>query len=169
VLWNSPRKAQTTIVLILLLIIIFGGVVLFLLSFAQTVSRVEYTNMYVHNLLLSTLRTNTPYFTDTDCTLVSDTVHCAYYKPSWHCGRGEYTCFDVANNSITSYMKQFEDFMKNYRYLFLVEPETTIVREDVILIGDTSLEDEQIEKIVANERIQKGLQILNVQLIVAKR
>lgn len=162
-------KGQTTIVLIVLLIVIFGGIVLFLLSFAQSISRVEQTNLYVHNLLLSTLRTNTPHYTDPDCFLVSDLVHCAYYKPSWICGNGYRNCFDEANTTIAGYMAQFEEFNKNYRYLFLVEPETSIIREEEILIGDASLAEERTEKIVANERIQKGMNILNVRLIVAKR
>ena len=85
-------KAQTNMILIILVIVVFGGLVLFLLSFARTVSQDEYMNLYAHNLLVSVLRTDTGY-TDIDCKLTSDVIRCGFFSSDYRCGEQGPNCY----------------------------------------------------------------------------
>jgi hypothetical protein len=165
-------RGQTTIVLIVLVLIIFAGIAIFLLGVAGTVSQVEYTNMYVHNTVLTVLRTNTGY-QDTNCRLVSDLLGCAFFQPTYSCGGGP-NCRDLATATIEGYMERLEMIRKSYRYLFVVEPEAFIVRTEAgepfkLMFGDESLEAARIEKLTATQTIQRSGHLLKVKLIVAKR
>jgi len=162
-----------------MMIVIFGGIALFLLSFAKTIGQTEYMNMYAHNLLLSIMRTDTGY-SDTNCKLVSDTLSCAFIMPNWKCEGSGQNCLALANERISSYMSyDFGLVREGFRYLFIVEPETfrSISPETgepmKIKIGDLSLEEAEITKLSANERIQKttetGHYVIKVQLIIAQK
>ena len=169
-------KAQTSLILIVLLLVIMAGVAVFLLGFAQTVSQKDYFNLYTHNLLLSVMRTDTG-FTDNNCKLVSDLISCTFFFTDWICGNSGRTCYEIANETVSDYISNFELIKKNFRYLFLVEPEGFTARGPnplVFEVGDKGLKTEKIEKFTANERILRvtttGQQyFLKVQLILAKR
>jgi hypothetical protein len=169
----KTMKSQISIILIVLIIIIFIGVTLFLLSFAETISQREYMNLYVHNLLLSVMRTDTGYI-GSDCKLVSDLIACAFFKPTFICGN--YTCLELANQTIYDYMSEFELIKKNYRYLFTVTAPGYVPElegEQIKLeFGDPELKG-RIEKITANYYIEKVFgttqYILKAQLIIAKK
>ena len=167
----NSAKGQTGMILIVLVVIIFAGIAIFLFSLARTVSQEEYMNIYVHNLLLTTMRTDTG-FTDPDCKLVSDTLACASLTPTHLCGGTGPNCFDLANQSVTEYMNKFGTVRKNYRYLLIVGSgglTTTETGAPILKIGDQDLETARVTKITANEVIQREGYILGVTLIVAKR
>jgi len=146
-------SGQSMVIMIVFVIMIFGGLAVFLLSISQTVSQKEYHNLYVHNLLLSVMRTDTGY-TDPNCKLVSDTLGCAFTQSTeYKCGGSGEPCIELANGTLTNYMDRFELVKKNFRYLFIAKPETG-VRIDpetgeplVVRIGDKSLETARIDKL----------------------
>ncbi|RLI96665.1 MAG: hypothetical protein DRO99_04075 [Candidatus Aenigmatarchaeota archaeon] len=177
----DERKGQTSVILILFIIVIFGGLAVFLLTFAKTFGQPEYMNLYTHNLLLSVMRTDTGY-TDSRCRLVSDTMSCAFFESDWRCGGNGPRCRSLINTTITGYISEFELIQKSYRYLLIAKPEYLSGGEVInpvtnqplrIKIGDLSLEEERVNKIVANEQIQKttssGPIIIKVQLILSQK
>jgi hypothetical protein len=161
-------KAQTSAILIILILIIFGGLVVFLLTFAQNLSRPEYTRLYATNIILSVMRTDTGYM-DSRCRLVSDAVSCAFFESDWRCGGDGPTCLDLVNATIKDQIDDFELIQKSYRYLFIAGP----VRLDTntgeyvdilnprtseplrIKVGDLSLETGRVNKIVEPYSIEK--------------
>ena len=168
-------------ILIVILILIFGGLAVFLLTFAKTFSQTEYTNLYVHNLLLTVMRTDTGY-TDSRCRLVSDTLGCAFFESDWKCGGSGPRCLDLANETVRQDVESFEMIQKSYRYLFIAKPEylaggeimNPVTNEPLrIKIGDASLENEKAGKVVANEEVQKssarGPIVIRAQLIVSQK
>jgi hypothetical protein len=176
---NQARKAQTSIILLVLVVIIFAALVTFLLSFAQTVSQEKYLDLYVNNLMLSIMKTDTGY-SDSNCKLMSDATACAFILPDWRCGGSGMTCLELANKSLSEYMDAFELISKNYRYLFTVTTYGFIVRTDIeqgegmqLRFGDSELEDYKGKKRVANYVIQKtlaGTQYnLRVKLYIARK
>jgi len=178
---TKGMKAQSSMILIILVIIIFGGLAVFLLGFAKTFSQPEYTNLYVHNLLLSVMRADTGY-TDSKCKLLSDTLSCAFFESDWKCGGDGPTCLRHVNDTIQQYIGSFELIQKSYKYLFIAKPEYMTGGEVIhpltnepmrIKIGDLSLEKVRVQKIVANEQVQKttlwGPMIIRAQLIVSQK
>lgn len=170
---TSPRKGQTAMIMIVLVMIIFAGIGIFLLSVARTVSQVEYINLYVHSLLISTLRADTGYV-ESSCKQVSDLLGCSFFEGGWRCGGSGPTCYELANSTIAGYVQAFDEIKPGYRYLFLVEPEGFIAlgpdgKPLKIRIGDDALETEKIEKLTADERIQRREGSLKVKLIMAKK
>ncbi len=176
---GDDMRAQTSMILIVIMIIIFGGIALFLFSFAKTISSTEYTNLYAHNLLLAIMRTDTGH-SDTNCRLMSDTIASAFLTPTWTCGNSGRNYLSIANDTISEYMDpEFGLIREGFRYLFIAEPESfrSISPETgepfKIKIGDLSLEEARVEKLVANERIQKvtetGQYVIKVQLIIARK
>jgi hypothetical protein len=153
----------------------FVGIVLIFLSFLGEKESKDYINLYAHNVLLSILRSDTGYL-DEGCKLVSDTLACSFSLSPWKCG-DVIPCETLARQTVTKYLQEYEKIRKNYRYLFIVEPDKRIIsygmKKMTIKIGDESLEDEKIEKIVVNEKIQKiehgSQKLLNVRLILAKK
>jgi hypothetical protein len=164
---TGPRKAQTNMILIVLLLIIFVATALFLLSLARTVSQEDYLDLYVNNLMLSLMKTDTG-FSDSNCKLISDATACAFSPTTWPCGEG-LTCLDLANQSISEYMDAFEMISKNYRYLFIVTSDTCSRVEEgcrAIRFGDESLEDFRGTKKTAKYVIQKRISGTRMNLIV---
>lgn len=169
-----PRQGQTTMIFIVLIIIIFLGMGVFLLSLAQTVSQSEYINLYTHNLLSSLVKTDTGY-TDASCKTVADLLSCSFLSPTHICGTQD--CFSLSEQTVNSYMEQFAFIKEGFRYLLIVESVGfTALPQGVphkVEIGDPSLKEEKIEKITANERIQKVVggnpYLLNIRLIIAKK
>lgn len=176
---QKRAKGQTTVVLIFLVLIIFAGVIVLLLSLATDVGSQEYMNLYTHNTLLSVLRADTG-FLSPNCRQISDTLACYFgaYGAENMCGSGQ-TCEQIANNRITEYLGTFEAVRQNYRYVFIVKSGST----DWTPLGpggtplelriasspeDSYLDEERVEKLVANERIQAGNRALSVQLVMAK-
>lgn len=176
---KQSRKAQTSMILLVLILIIFAVLVVFLLSFAQTVSQEKYLDLYVNNLMLSIMKTDTG-FSDSNCKLMSDATACAFILPDWRCGGSGMTCLELANKSLSEYMDAFELISKNYRYLFTVTTHGFIVRTDFeqeegmeLMFGDPELENYQGKKRVANYVIQKTLAgnqyNLKVKLYIARK
>ncbi len=169
---ERPRKGQTAMIMIVLVMIIFAGIGIFLLTVAQTVSQVEYMNTYVHSLLIAMLKTDTGYL-ESSCKQVSDLLGCSFFESGWRCAGNGPPCFDLANQTITEYMQAFDEIKPGYRYLFLVEPEGFVAlgpdgKPLKIRIGDASLETARIEKLTADERIQRTEGNLKVKLIMAR-
>jgi hypothetical protein len=173
------RKGQTTVVLIFLVLIIFAGLIVLLLSFATGIGSQEYMNLYTHNTLLSVMRTDTG-FLNPNCRQISDTLACYFgaYGAENMCGSGQ-TCEQVANNRITEYLTTLEDVRQNYRYVFIVKSGssdwtplgpggTPLELRIASTPEDSYLDEERVEKLVANERIQAGSRSISVQLIMAK-
>ena len=169
------RKAQTTMVLLVMVVIIFGGLFLFLLSFASTLAPpAEYENLYTHNILLNMLRTDTGYLED-DCKTISDLFMCTF-TTDMVCGNSGRTCSDILSELVPYYLGRFEEYRPGRAYLFVAEsgspnwrPLGTDGKPMRIAVGNESLEKARIEKISANQRIQKGSYILNVRVITSKK
>jgi hypothetical protein len=169
------RRGQSSIIILLVVIMLFVGVVVFLLNLAGTVNREEFTNLYVNNLLLSVMRTDTGY-TDSNCKLVSDLVFCAYFTPEWECG-GK-SCLRLANETMQEYMAIFGNETKSMRYLFTATPEFAAFSsgEPISLdIGDTALKSskDSVKRysypIVITKTVGLNQHTLKVQLAVAKK
>lgn len=172
---RQARKAQTSMVLIVILIIVFIAAAVTLFSIATNVSQEDYMDTYANNLLLAIMKTDTGY-TDNNCKLVSDAAACAYIDQTWTCGTSGMTCRELANSTITDYMKAFELISKNYRYLFVVTRVgfyAPSVDQFTLMFGDESLLDYKGKKRVSTYAIQKSLQgnyfNLKVQLYIARK
>ncbi|MCX6814163.1 MAG: hypothetical protein NTY20_00715 [Candidatus Aenigmarchaeota archaeon] len=165
--------------LIIIVIMIFVGMVVFLLGIASTVGGNEFTGLYVNNLLLSVMRTDTGY-TDSKCKLVSDLVFCAYFTPEWQCAQGVPNCLELANNTITRYMTIFGNQTKSMKYLFTVTP--AFVARDVsgepisLDMGDKALKKSKAESLkiyshplVISKTVGSNQYTLKIQLIVSKK
>ncbi len=166
-------------ILIIIVIALFVGIAVFLLSLASTVKNEELTSLYVNNLLLSVMRTDTGY-TDSKCKLVSDLVFCAYFTPEWRCGEGTPTCMELANDTISYYMGTFGNHTRSLKYLFTVSP--TFVSRDAsgeeirLDIGDSSLKKSRTESLkilsyplVISKTVGSSQYTLKIQLIVANK
>jgi hypothetical protein len=165
-------------ILLVLILIIFAALVVFLLSFAQTVSQEKYLDLYVNNLMLSIMKTDTGY-SDSNCKLMSDATACAFILPDWRCGGSGMTCLELTNKSLSEYMDTFDLISKNYRYLFIVSTYGFIARSGTadegmeLQFGDPELKTFAGKKRVANYVIQKTLAgnqyNLQVKLYVARK
>jgi hypothetical protein len=156
---NRGCRGQTNMILIVILLIIFAALALFLLSLSRSVSQEDYMNMYVNNLLISIMKTDTGY-SDSNCELISDATACALILSDWKCGDSGMTCLELTNKSLTEYISAFEMISKNYRYLLTVEPIGYVRREEnlrILSFGDESLIDYRGKKRVANYAIQKSM------------
>jgi len=158
-------KAQTSIIMILLVIMVFIGMIMFLLSLAKTVSREEYMNLYVHNLLVSILRSDTGDYSDYECKTVADALMCAF-RENKICPSGK-SCREIAEDFINESINKFKE-IKGYRYLFIARPSAGWIASYKLEVGDSDLLTEKVKKITANEKIQRGDYILDVTLIISK-
>jgi hypothetical protein len=168
------EKAQTSMILIVLLLVVFAALAVFLLSMARTVSHEEYMDLYVNNLLLSIMRTDTGYGTS-DCKLMSDVLACAFATPSHLCGG--MSCLDFANGSLTEYTETFGEIAASYSYLF--EAETygcwSVTGEEctVLMFGDESLKGYRSKRTSNPYVIQKSMggnqYNLKVKLYLARK
>ncbi len=156
------RSGQTNMILIVILLLMFIVLALFLLSLARPVSQEDYMKLYVNNLLLSVMRTDTG-FSDSNCRLISDATACAFILPDWRCGDSGLTCLELANDSLSDYMGSYELISKNYRYLFVITSEGFISRTGYeqgegmrLVIGDQSLESASSKR-TSTYVIQKSL------------
>lgn len=178
---GNPRrlKAQSSMLLIVIVIMIFVAMVVFLLGIASTISNNDFTALYVNNLLLSVMRTDTGY-TDSKCKLVSDLVFCAYFTPEWQCGPGVPNCLELANRTIAGYMDMFGNQTKSMKYLFTVSP--AFIARDVsgepitLDLGDRSLKTSKTDTLklysqplVVSKTVGSNQYTLKIQLIVSKK
>jgi hypothetical protein len=171
-------KAQSSMLLIIIVIMIFVGMVVFLLGLANTVSNEEFTRLYVNNLLISTMRTDTGY-TDSKCKLVSDLIVCACFARDWICGDSGITCGELANRTVTKYMVIFANQTKSMKYLFLSTPEFVCRDESGnpanLVIGDVSLKKSKDPlkitsyPVVIGKTFDLNRYTMKIQLIVANR
>ncbi|HDD72472.1 MAG TPA: hypothetical protein ENG00_00095 [Candidatus Aenigmarchaeota archaeon] len=166
-------KAQTTMILLVFLIMIFTGLVIVLLSLSQTVVREEYSDLYVNNLLLSILKTNTGY-TDR-CETVSDLIGCAFLTPSYTCGGSSLECRTLAEQTLEEYMNMVNENMV-YCFNITSGPGWSSLDEQglySISFGDSSIWKKGINRRVARTVIQsvhEGLEYnIEVTLAVAFR
>jgi hypothetical protein len=165
--------------LIVIIIMIFVGLAVFLLGIANPVTSNEVTGIYVNNLLLSVMRTDTGY-TDSKCKLVSDLVFCAYFTPEWQCGPGTPNCLGLANITIARYMSAFWNETKSMKYLFTVSP-AFVARDPTgepisLDMGDSSLKTSKSDAmkifshpLVISKTLGSNQYTLKIQLIVSKR
>jgi len=157
---RAKNKAQTSMILLVIIIIIFAALAIFLFSLAETVSPKEYMNMYTHNLLLSTLRTDTGSH-DPECKYVSDLISCAFFRTStYKCSGLDITCRELAESRIDYYMSKYAGLQQSFRYLFTVTPRGFLARTEegdplTLEFGDSSLKGEKVQKWSANELIQR--------------
>ncbi len=158
---KAKDKGQISMMVIVLGVVFFLMLGLFLFISSIKPQNDDFINLYVHNLLLASLRMHTGY--GQPCLSVSDTLGCAYITPDRLCG-GE-KCSElaeiVAKGAIESVIRPDMD------YLLIVEPENQDVMGGYRMeIGNPDLENRK-KKFVANEKvIQYGLRIA---LILAKK
>jgi hypothetical protein len=172
------RSGQSSMLLIIVVLMMFVGIAVFLLSLASTASRDEFTSLYVNNLLLSVMRTDTGY-ADSKCKLVSDLVACAYITPDWMCG--ETRCDELANSTVSKYMMTFSNQTMSLKYLFNVTTIGFYVIDEntgepkIFEIGDPSLKKSRESfKVFSYPRlipktVNSNTFYLKVQLIVASK
>ncbi len=170
----NSKKAQSSMILIIIVIMIFVAMIVFLLNLAGSVNRETYTNLYVNNLLLSVMRTDTGY-TDSKCKLVSDLVFCAYFTPEWRCGNER--CLDLANETLHKYLGVFaKQTNSSMRYLFTVTTNTLATNEGepiTLEMGDASIKTAKATKrysypLVLTKSDGFNQHTLKIQLVVAK-
>jgi len=173
------RRGQSSMLLIVIVIMIFVGLAVFLLGIANTATKNEVTGIYVNNLLLAVMRTDTGY-TDSKCKLVSDLVFCAYFTPEWQCGPGVPNCLGLANSTIAKYMSEFWNESKSMKYLFTVSP-AFVARDPTgepisLDMGDSSLKRSKTDAmkifsypLVISKTVGSNQYTLKIQLIVSKR
>ncbi len=166
-------RAQTSMILLIVVLLIFLGLITILLSLSSTVIREEYSDLYVNNLLLSVLKTNTGY--GDRCETVSDLITCAFLTPSYVCRGSPKPCLELANETLKKYMGLINE---NMRYFFTVRSASSewipLHGKGALKLefGDPSLERERrIPKRVANTIIEKlyhGTEyLLEAKLIVS--
>lgn len=160
------KKAQTSIVLILMVLIIFGGLVLFLLSLAQTISQEDYMNIYVHNMILSLLRTDTGEL-GKECKFVSDAIACATYRGQ--CDSGT-QCKTLVDDRIDFYMEQLNQIKTTYNWYIGVFDRNELT---LLEFGDPRLLDKKTKKWSASEIIYEAMGLQEstyiVRLILARK
>jgi len=180
---TKEKKGQTTMIVLVFMLLLFLGMGVFLFSLADTVSQEDYMDIYVNNLLLSVMRTDTGY-DDIKCKKISDVVSCALVTPYWICGDSDIRCNDIAEEKLSEYIGAFETISQNYRYALRISTNDYIPVIDgefteYLVFGDNSLADPQtreekkIEKRTANYAIQKRLSgnnyNLKLTLFIAKK
>lgn len=174
---DGTASGQTTMFLLLLVIVIFAGTAIFLLTFAKTISQADYMNLYVHNLLLVLMRSDTGY-TDPECKLVSDTLSCAFFTPGHICGTAGPDCLSLANETVSEYIDRFSMIKKSYGYLLVVEPYDFRRLDEngepfSITIGDPDIASLRQAKYAANEQIRRktatGVYSLDARLFITTR
>jgi len=162
-------------VLIVVVIMIFIGLVVFLLGVAQKISNEDYMEIYVNSLLVSVMRTDTGY-SDSKCKLVSDLIFCAYFTPEWKCEPGVPECRELANRTVSNYMKTFANETKSLKYLFTVRPEFISRTESgeafTLDMGDQSLKKTKSavvysQPLVISKDVGYNHYTLKMQLIVS--
>ena len=157
----SNVKGQMSMMVLALGVVFFIMLGIFLFTSSIKSKDIDYENMYVHNLLLSTLRTSTGY--GHPCLSVSDTISCAYLTPNRLCGTEK--CSDIAQR-ITEVTIQ-KTIKSNYGYFIIVEPENwDIVGGERITIGDPGIE-KKMPHYAANEKILAYGSNLRIELIIA--
>ena len=121
-------------------------------------------------MLLTTLRTDTGSL-DPNCRTMSDAIACAFLNPGWVCEGTGATCRQLAESLLSSYGGEFEMTRSNYLYLFTIEPEGFMVRDEsgqpLVLRAGNLNESVRQETISANERIVKEGNIFKAQLKIA--
>ncbi len=159
---GKAMKGQTTMIVLVFMLILFAGLGLFLFSLAETVSQEDYMDLYVNNLLLSVMRTDTGH-DDINCKSVSDIVACSFVMPDWICGDSGMRCRDIANQSLSEYIEAFELISENYRYALQITSQGFVAIDPIegkpmeLVFGDAELIDSKESKRTANYVIQKRL------------
>ena len=157
----SRKKGQMSMLVFVLGVVFFIMLGIFLFTAGIKSSDTDYVNMYVHNLLLSAMRTSTGY--PNPCISVSDTLSCAYLTPDRICGSRK--CSEIAeevtDNALGSIIKQ------NYDYYLVVEPENwDIMGGSVISIGNEAVAKKR-PRFVANEKVLAYGSNLRIMLTIA--
>jgi len=172
------RKGQTTMMILVFMMLLFVGIGALLFSLAETVSQEDYMDLYVNNLLLSVMRTDTGY-DDMNCKKISDLIACSFVMPDWICGDSGIRCKDMVNDKLSDYIGAFETISQNYRYVMKVSSQGFVAIDPIegtpieLIFGDEELPDLQVTKRTANYAIQKRLggsnYNLKVSLSIAKK
>lgn len=159
---GKRKKGQMSMLVFVLGVVFFIMMGIFLFTSSINPPNTEYVNLYVHNLLLSTLRSGTGY--PHPCLSVSDTLSCAYLTPNRLCGNS--ACSEIA---VDVTKKPLENIIKsNYGYYLIVEPDNwDMVGGSRITVGQESVEDKH-PHYVANEKVLAYGSNLRIKLILAK-
>lgn len=158
---NRRKKGQMSMLVFVLGVVFFIMLGIFLFTSGIKSSDTDYTNMYVHNLLLSAMRTSTGY--PNPCISVSDTLSCAYLTPDRICGSMKCSEIveEVTKKAIESSLKQ------NYDYYLVVEPENwDIVGGSVISMGNEEAAKKR-PRFVANEKVLAFGSNLRIKLTIS--
>ncbi|MBN2101890.1 MAG: hypothetical protein JW716_03400 [Candidatus Aenigmarchaeota archaeon] len=157
---SSRTKGQMSMMVFALGVVFFIMLGIFLFTSNIKSKDTDYVNMYVHNLLLSTMRTSTGY--GHPCISVSDTISCAYLTPNRLCGTEK--CSDIVQRVTESIIERA--IKPNYGYFIIVEPENwDIVGGERITMGDPDTESKR-PHYVANEKILAYGSNLRIELII---
>lgn len=167
-------KGQANIVMMILVLFMVAAVFIFLLQLLQKPPQSELDNLYVHNMLLSIMRTDTGY-EEEYCRTVSDAVSCAFVEPYLKCG-GQIDCKTVAERRIGDLINKYSESKQNRIFYIEVTPVGKVVsyggKAVEIYAGIKEAED-SMNKAAANEKLQKlfrgELYTINARLVMAER
>lgn len=167
------RKGQANIVMMVLVLLMVFAVSVFLLQMLKKAPGSELDNMYVHNMLLSIMRTDTGYLEE-NCKTVSDVIACAFFEPYYKCDN-TITCENVARNRLNQLVEDYRKAKENRIYYIEVEPEGKVIsyqgKAIEMTAGSRTAEDSS-KKTTANEKVQKLFRgeafTINVRLTMAK-
>lgn len=170
----NGRYGQANIVMMVLVLMMVFAMFFFLLQLLQKPPESALDNLYVHNMLLSIMRTDTGY-NESNCKTVSDAIACYFFEPQYNCD-GRIPCKVVAESRIQELLHEYGNVRKNRRFYFEVEAERKVISHFGVVpemkIGDPSVEDNP-QKITANEKVQKismgEVSTINVRLCMAER
>jgi len=160
---NKGRKGQMSMLVLVLGVLFFMMLAIFLFANSIKPKDVEYSNLYVHNLLLSSLRSTTGY--NNPCLTVSDTLSCAYLTPERYCS--EYQCSELASNVTRNAIEKV--IKPTFDYFLVVEPENWgITGGERIEVGNPAVEHAR-PKYTANEKILIYGSNLRIVLMMANK
>jgi hypothetical protein len=151
-------------IVFVVLIMIALGVFFLVSSVKPTIS--EYENLYVHNLILTVLRTDTGY--RSPCTTISETMSSVALTPGRNCGGKINT--EILDESVPLLIENIlgDKYLTKYDYYIKVEPENYEVAGGISKsYGNQALETRQ-KKWVANEKILQYQSNLRIMLILAE-
>ncbi len=151
----SRKRGQTNIIVAVIVIAVFITVIVALMSLLKTAPSSDYINIYVHNLLISTLRADTGYL-EPSCKTVEDAIACVYTEPITYLCGDKMSCRQLADEKIGEYMTRNTFLGRKYRYLFDVTMGgRPSLSDSPLQFGDQRLQQEKVEKTSADVTIQK--------------
>lgn len=157
-------KAQASILAIAIAMFIVIAIISFSMLTSIRKERInEFNNIYVHNLLLTVMRSTTGYASP--CHTFSDTMVCCYFTPNKRCSQKR--CIDICEEDLK---ERIENLIKpSFSYFLSIEPEGfEYTGGSRVFIGNDSVED-AYPVYVANEKVITSYESdLRIKLIIAE-